>query len=268
MNIVIIQARMASTRLPGKCMRNVGNHRLISLVLNRASQIVGVTGVLVATSLNPENDILADHVTALGYEVFRGDEDDVISRFYEVAKRCNAETIIRLTGDNPLIDSEAMSQLLKAHNEHQNDYSCIYGFPVGAVGDVFSFRAIEESHLSGIGRVLCDHVDLFVLENSDRFKLMCWNLSPNLMDYRLTIDDDLDLNRIRCLMKCLDKQNVGLEKTNTHSILQIIHNFDLERLMKPRVSSVSEANQHTANLVKGIKLKKYILLDELGCFTL
>ena len=125
MNIAVIQARMASTRLPGKSLLRIGEYPMIHYVLERARQISGIEGVVLATGLNAENDPLADYATRLGYELFRGDEDDVIERFYKAALERQADTVIRLTGDNPLIDFDAMGRLLARHNERRMDYSCM-----------------------------------------------------------------------------------------------------------------------------------------------
>jgi spore coat polysaccharide biosynthesis protein SpsF (cytidylyltransferase family) len=263
MNIAIIQARMASTRLPGKCLLKIGDHPIIHYVLARAREITGIDGVVLATSANAENDVLDEYVEKHGFERFRGDEDDVIERFYSVALGKKADTIIRLTGDNPLIDFDAMSWLLSWHNDRGNDYSCMTGFPTGALGDIFSFRALAESHHNADGKALCDHVDLYVLENRHRFKIACLDLTPNMSGYRWTVDDDFDLERMRRLEAALRAKGIRFADLNTRGALEAILQCGLEQDMQPKISNVSKENLYTAQLVAKIDARERISLSDI-----
>ncbi|MDP6109164.1 MAG: NTP transferase domain-containing protein [Rhodospirillales bacterium] len=260
MNIAVIQARMASTRLPGKSLLRIGKHPIIHYVLERAREISGVEGVVLATSMNAENDPLAEYAARLGFEFFRGDEDDVIERFYQVALQRRADTIIRLTGDNPLIDFHAMGRLLAWHNEREMDYSCMTGFPTGALGDIFSFRALEESHEKVDGKALCDHVDLYVLENRHRFKLICWELDTSLSAYRWTVDDAGDLERMRRLEAAMGAGPARFERMNTREALEAIGQCGLRQDMQPKLPNVSRENLYTAELVAKLEQRESVSL--------
>ncbi len=261
MNLAIIQARMASTRLPGKALLEIGEQTLIYYVLARAKRIKGIDKVLLATSSNKENDVLTDYVQNMGFEVFRGDENDVIERFYLVADKYNAKNIIRLTGDNPMIDFSAMSFLLSHHLEDGNDYTCMNGFPCGALGDIFSFHALKESHLHADGKALSDHVDLYVLENMDRFTVSRYITDQDFSTYRWTVDDETDLRRMRQFFEILSRKNIRLEEINTRDAVYFINNEDLESAMQPKEVNISKQNLYTAELAGKISKKVSICFE-------
>ena len=102
--LAIIQARMNSTRLPGKVLKKVNDLTLIEILLQRLSQSKLIDKIILATSKSDSNNILEKKVTKLGYEVFRGSEENVLERFYQAAKIQKAKTIVRITGDCPIID--------------------------------------------------------------------------------------------------------------------------------------------------------------------
>ena len=99
--IAIVQARMGSTRLPGKVMRNIGDMPMIGILLNRLSMSKQITQIVVATSVSAENKSLVDYVRDMGFECFLGSEGDVLARYYNAAKFFNAEIVIRVTADCP-----------------------------------------------------------------------------------------------------------------------------------------------------------------------
>ena len=268
MNLAIIQARMASTRLPGKALLKIGKHALIYYVLTRAEKISGIDKVILATSKNKENDNLSKYVKSQGFDVFRGDEDDVIERFYLVAKKYNAENVIRLTGDNPMIDFSAMSFLFACHINENNDYTCMTGFPCGALGDIFSFNALNKSHRHADGKTLSDHVDLYVLENMNRFKVQCYIIDKNLSGYRWTVDDEDDLGRMRHFAQLLINKNITFKEINTLRALELIKSANVEREMQPEAINISKLNLYTSELVKKIPKQVAISFDIIEQFKI
>ena len=104
--LAIVQARMGSTRLPNKVMREVGGIPLIELLLTRLSQSTAIDQIVLATSIDPKNTPLVKHVESLGYQSFQGSENDVLERFVFAAQQFAGDIIIRITGDCPLIDPQ------------------------------------------------------------------------------------------------------------------------------------------------------------------
>ena len=110
--LALVQARMGSTRLPNKVMREVGGIPLIELLLTRLSQSKAINQIVVATSIDAKNLPLVNHVSSLGYQSFQGSEQDVLERFYLAARQFAGDIIIRITGDCPLIDPKLVDEAI------------------------------------------------------------------------------------------------------------------------------------------------------------
>src|SRR5438067_3392760 len=102
--VAIVQARMGSTRFPNKVMRPICGTPMIGLLLERLARAKRIDQIVLATSEDRRNEPLAQYVRKLGYVVYRGSEDDVLDRYYRAAKEVEADTVVRITGDCPLID--------------------------------------------------------------------------------------------------------------------------------------------------------------------
>ena len=264
MNIAVIQARMASQRLPGKAMLEIVGRPLIEHVIRRASRIEGVSKIVLATSKNHENMLLSEFTESLGIEVYRGDEDNVLERFYEVAKGATAHNIIRLTGDNPLLDFRAIGYMLGKHQEGEYDYTCVSGLPVGAGADIFSFKALEESYHYGNGKELCDHVDLYVLENVDRFKTLRCIILPGFGSYRWTVDAPDDLQLVRDFFEQASAQFPGVfDALDAAQLIALAQKLGYERRMQPANPNVSAKNQYTEQLSARISTRLQIAFDKI-----
>ena len=121
MTIAFVQARMGSIRLPNKVMKLVNGKPLIEYLLLRVSKAKLIDKVVVATSVNSNNDPLVSFVNSIGFEAYRGSEQDVLSRFYEAAKFYNATTVLRITADCPLVDPVLIDSLI----------DCLIGWLIG-----------------------------------------------------------------------------------------------------------------------------------------
>ena len=253
---------MASTRLPGKALLPINGRPLIHHVVQRAMRIGGVGQVVLASSVDKANDQLAQYCLDLGADVVRGDEDDVIERFYLAATKWSAKTIIRLTGDNPLIDFQAMTFLLDRHNRDGNDYSCLTGFPCGAVGDIFSLKALEASHRLADGKALCDHVDLYVLEHKSDFKITRYRSDEDYSAYRFTVDDSSDRDRVNKLAGAVGDNDL-LAGLNSQGLLAVIREQGLDEIMSPVTANVSPQNQYTAELVETVSRQVPVKFNEI-----
>ena len=111
--LAIVQARLGSSRLPEKVLKNiVDNFSLIDILLARLELSEKIDQIVVATSNNPIDQKLVDHVESLGYESYVGDEQNVLNRFYETAKFFNGEIIVRITGDCPIVSGDLVDQVI------------------------------------------------------------------------------------------------------------------------------------------------------------
>ena len=148
MILAIVQAGMGSTRLPGKVLKKVCGKPLIEILLYRLSQSKKTDKIILATSENKENDILAETVEKLGFDIFHGREDDVLDRYYEAAKPYSPEAVVRITGDCPIIDPQLVDEVIGLYQENKVDYASNAEpptFPDGLDTEVFSFKALKIS---------------------------------------------------------------------------------------------------------------------------
>jgi spore coat polysaccharide biosynthesis protein SpsF len=195
--LIVVSARMQSRRCPGKAIAPLAGKPLLSHLFERVSSLGGVERVVLATSVDPANDVLVDLAEGLGVAAFRGDEEDVLSRYVEVARRFRAEHVVRVTGDNPLTDLPLIESLARRHLDENADYTYVPGdaLLMGILSEVVSRRALETSHREGEDRHRSELVTLYIKENPERFRIARAALEGDLYrpEYRLTVDEPVDL---------------------------------------------------------------------------
>ncbi|HAV43650.1 TPA: acylneuraminate cytidylyltransferase [bacterium] len=198
--IGIIQARMGSTRLPQKVLMEIEGEPLLGHIITRLKDVKLLGTIIVATSTNPQDEVIAEVAEGYGAKVFRGSEEDVLLRFVDAAKDLGAEIILRATGDNPLIDSEITQGLIARQTESHSDYIGMNGLPLGTAPEIVSKRALFEAH-----RLLAkesphrEHVTSFIKERKDLFMVEILEAPANLSrpTWRLTVDTHEDLELVR-----------------------------------------------------------------------
>jgi len=195
-NVVFIQARMGSKRLPGKTLKNLTGKPMIWHVIERLNLVLGIEKVVVLTSNLPADDVLAQWCKKNDVECFRGSEENVLQRYFDAAQQYSADNILRATGDNPFVDYRAASQLMKAHSELGAEYSSnkseIFStLPDGLGVEIFSFSALKRSVEMSTQPHHFEHVNEYILENRKQFRIykdsMAGGLHEN-SDIRLTVD--------------------------------------------------------------------------------
>jgi spore coat polysaccharide biosynthesis protein SpsF len=195
---IIIQARMGSTRLPGKVLKPIAGKALLDHVLGRLSLLEYPVKIVVATSDLPQDDAIANHCLACDVTVFRGSEADVLDRYYQCAQENRFGHVVRLTADNPFTDAEELQRLIEQHIRQHNDYTHSFGtMPIGVGAEVFSFTALERSASEGHAANHREHVNEYIQEHPDIFsigelKIPKAKQSPAL---RLTVDTEDDYRR-------------------------------------------------------------------------
>ena len=159
---------MGSTRFPNKVMRPINGVPMIEMLLRRLAGAKRIDLIILATSDDPRNQPLADHVRSLGYEVFQGSENDVLDRYYQAAKPHQPDTVVRITGDCPLIDPDLVDQVIAAHEAQGVDYLSNVlppTYPDGLDTEVFSFRALEQAAQQATKPAEREHVTPFIRES-------------------------------------------------------------------------------------------------------
>lgn len=202
MKAVIIQARMGSTRLPGKSMKLLSGRPLLYHVVARAKRAKKADIVVVATSRNFEDDAIEKFCASETVPCYRGSHDDVLSRYYETAKQVPAETIIRITSDCPLIDPGLIDDCIEAFEKGGVDYVSNVNpertFPRGLDVEVFSFRALERAHQEAREPYEREHVTPYLWQNKRNLFVIGKPIvatSAYRRPYRLCVDyqEDFDV---------------------------------------------------------------------------
>ncbi|MDH5181577.1 MAG: aminotransferase class III-fold pyridoxal phosphate-dependent enzyme [Gammaproteobacteria bacterium] len=200
---VIVQARMGSSRLPKKVMKTINGIPLIELLFKRLSQAKKVDKVILATSINPNNDELVEFVQQLGFSVFRGDENDVLKRYYFSAREYPSDVVIRITGDCPLMDPELLDDMIAEFETRNIDYLTNVitpTYPDGLDIEIFTFSALEEANNKASTDFDREHVTPYI-RNSGEYST--WNYA-NPVDYsdmRWTVDEADDFELVKSIVE-------------------------------------------------------------------
>ncbi len=192
--IAIVQARMGSTRLPKKVMMKINGTPMIELLLKRLFHSKELDQIVLATSTDKNNTPLVKHVQHLGFDCLCGSENDVLKRYADVIKKYNAEIVVRITGDCPLIDPLLVDECIKVFKESKIDYLCNVNpptFPDGLDIQVTSAAALLDADLNSKDVFDREHVMPFIV-NSKKYKSMSFKYKEDLSTNRWTVDEDRD----------------------------------------------------------------------------
>jgi len=194
----IIQARIGSTRLPGKVLMKLNEDTVLSLLLKQLKHSKFLTEIIIATTTNPEDDVIEKFAISNNIKLFRGDSDNVLDRYYQCAKKFSLTHIVRITADNPLIDPDMIDQAIKKYSTFNYDYltnSIDRTFPNGTEVEIFSFNALEVAWKNAKKKSEREHVTPYFYNNPNKFKIYHFKQKNDQSKFRYTIDrkEDYDL---------------------------------------------------------------------------
>jgi len=190
--VALVQARMGSTRLPGKVLKSIMGKPMIELLLTRLSQSKEIDEIVVATSQESQDDELQLVVESLGYRCTRGSNKNVLERFYDSAKSLSADIIVRITGDCPLVDYVLVDKCIRGFKDSRVDYFSNYNFPDGLDTEVISFSAIEHATKHAKSDFDREHVTPYI-RNSSLFVKDVLKSNQDLSGIRWSVDEPEDL---------------------------------------------------------------------------
>jgi len=197
--LAIVQARMSSTRLPGKVLKKIGGTPLISLLFTRLSKSLLIDQIIVACTDNPKDDALVEYLEDQKIDYYRGDEQDVLKRYYDCASQLQPQYIIRITADCPFIDASIVDACIEEILENNHDYvsnTGIRSYPDGLDVAVFKFSALEEAYNNCKDPFGREHVTPYMKESDHIQKCNVQN-DIDFSNIRITIDEAADLQVIR-----------------------------------------------------------------------
>lgn len=189
----IIQARMSSTRLPGKVLKELSGRPILYHIIQRIKSVKSIDKIIIATSQKQSDDPIEQFANAQGVACFRGNENDVLERFFNAAQTFGAgegDLIIRLTADNPFVDPGVCEELLSYYRENSFSYVTTDGYPLGVGTEIFSFCALRDAYLNAQEPYEREHVTPFMYHPRQLFgKLKSAEDHSNI---RLTVDTPED----------------------------------------------------------------------------
>jgi len=205
--LAFVQARMGSTRLPGKVLADIEGEPMMARVVERAAAIPGVDEVVVCTTDLEQDEPLFELARARGWLTFRGSEDDVLGRFAGAARAHQADVIVRITSDCPLLDPEVIGRVVSAFRAgqprvHYASNTMRRTFPRGLDTEVVRRDALESADAEDRDPALREHVTPYI-QRSGRFALVEVVDAADHSDLRWTVDTPDDLRLVREVYRCL-----------------------------------------------------------------
>jgi len=219
--LATIEARMNSSRLPGKVMKKLGNYTLLEVLIKRLKNSKFIDDIAVATTANKEDDKIVNFLKKNQIKFFRGQENNVNLRLIKTAEKFDADLIVQLTADNPLVDPKIIDYMIKFYLQNSNKYNFITNgglgnysnssVPLGLNAQIFSFKHLKANYKYCNKRDLKEHPSLyFYREGKKKYKLKNISLPKQYrtnLKIRLTVDTIEDLKLVRYVFKSLGNNN-------------------------------------------------------------
>lgn len=213
MNVVcIVQARVGSTRLPEKVLKKICGKTVLEHDIDRLKQVKNLNNLVIATTTLEDDNKIEKLVTKLGVDCFRGSSEDVLSRYYFAAKKYKADVIVRVTSDCPLIDYDTSDKIIKYYLDNLDKYDYLSNtiertYPRGLDTEVFSFHALEKSHMEAKKKYEREHVTPYIYKNTDIFRVAQYKNEDDYSNYRWTLDTEEDYKLISIIYNNLYKKD-------------------------------------------------------------
>ena len=213
--IAIVQARLTSSRFPGKILQKIGNKTLIELLLSRVKKSKNINKLVLAIPKNKENIYIKKKIKHKN--IFLGSENDVLDRYFKAAKKFKADVIVRICGDCPFIDHFVIDKILEIFKKNNYDYisnTIKPTFPDGLDVEVFSFSVLKEIWKKARKKYDRENVTPYILKNK-KFKKFNYKYKNDLSNLRLTVDEGIDLKQINKIYSHFrNRNNFGIDDIN------------------------------------------------------
>ncbi len=198
--VAIVQARMSSARLPGKVVREIAGKPMLWHLVNRLqrSQLIGK--IVIATTNSAKDKPILELARESGIDSYAGSEDDVLDRYYQAARKYDAEVVVRITADCPLIDPRVTDKVIQRYLKGDCDYvtnALNRTYPDGLDVEAFSFAALEKSWKEATWSSEREHVTSYIWKNPGKFRLANVENDVDLSSHRWCVDIDEDLQFVR-----------------------------------------------------------------------
>lgn len=215
-NLLIIQARTGSSRLPNKVLKEICGKPMLQHIIERVKMCENVDQVIVATTVRDNDQAIADICEQIGIDCYRGSESDVLDRYYQAACLYKPENVIRVTADCPLIDSKLIDEIIETHVKGNYDYTSntlVETYPDGLDAEVFTFNALKKAWEEAALASEREHVTPYIKFKSD-YKRYSVEREPSLKEKRWTVDTNEDFDMVLRIYDALykDSQYFGTDE--------------------------------------------------------
>lgn len=207
---IYVQARIGSTRLPGKVMKKIMDKPLLEYQLERLKQVKEADAIVILTSTDQLDDSIAEFCKNRNLLCLRGSNEDVLDRYYQAARERKSDVVVRVTGDCPLIDPQIVDEVIRFFKNHSYDYvsnGIERTYPRGLDVEVFSFKALEEAWKNGKRGEEREHVTPYIYRHPELFLIHNISLDPPLDHYRWTVDTPEDFELVKKILEALYPNN-------------------------------------------------------------
>jgi len=204
--VCIVQARVGSSRLPGKVLKNICGKTVLEHDINRLKLSSMIDEIIIATTVESQDDKIVDEAKRLGVKYFRGSEKDVLSRYYHAAMESNSDIVVRVTSDCPCIDHTIIDNMVRLFEENKFDYinnTSERTFPRGYDVEVFTFQALEIAYKNATKNYEREHVTPYLYDCNNNFKCFTYKNNVDYSKYRITLDTEEDLQLITIIYEKL-----------------------------------------------------------------
>ncbi|ELK48292.1 glycosyltransferase family protein [Halobacillus sp. BAB-2008] len=222
--VAIVQARMGSTRLPGKVLKTILGKPMLVYQIERMQRSKLIDQLVIATTEHVRDDPIVELCRSVGVACYRGSEDDVLERYYETAAAFDADAVVRLTADCPLIDPNVIDDVVAAYVHRAPAFQ--YGsntevrtYPRGMDTSVFSFQALEEAYKEAVQPAEREHVTPFIIRHSERYSSFHVTYKRNASSHRWTVDTSEDFELVKRIIEHLYPSNPGF---SMEDVLKVI----------------------------------------------
>jgi spore coat polysaccharide biosynthesis protein SpsF len=211
--VAIIQARMGSTRLPGKVMKLLSGKPMLEHIVKRLQTVEAIDQIVIATTLKSEDNVICDFAKRHSIEYYRGKSVDVLDRYYQAAVMHDADVIIRITADDPLKDSHIINEILHEYMDNYEKYDYVSNtivptYPIGIDVEVFSFNALRKAWMEAEGTFYREHVTPYIWTNTHLFNIKNVEYTGhNLSALRWTVDTQNDFEFAEAIYSYLYKEH-------------------------------------------------------------
>lgn len=244
MILAIVQARSSSSRLPGKVLKPILGRPMILHELDRLRRSKCIDKIVLATSKEESDDVLAEVVAASGFEVYRGNLDDVLDRYYQCAIMHQPGHVVRITGDCPVIDWRIVDEVIEKHLADGNDYTVTTErFPDGLDTEVVRFSALEKAWKDARMQSEREHVTPYIRNHAELFNLGRIDCDQDLTGMRWTVDEPQDFELVRQMFERLYPSNADF---SMQDILQLLAE-------KPEMTSINQGILRNEGFLKSLR---------------